>query len=508
MRKSLQFLLMICILLLSAQFVRSEDNITQQENVSITINETINQTALTLKIEIVLPEPVLLGVTYDSLFKITNLNHTPGSESFAFVIVKYNVSKNNTLIKEDYFNKTINYYSSSNTGKLFLEETGAYVLCGAVIEQNLSVCKEFEVINPLTILCNITINLSTDKEIYLEKEQVKIKNSINNDSYPYIIEYWVEDLFGREVKNRQTTSNTNQKTYTPALDENDKVLLVKNRLEFVACNNSNVLLENEAMVIIRKSQPIVLQAEEKKSAKTTCPTTKTTTVKTAQAVKTTSGTVNSTKTSSTAKKTIEGITSFYNLNKKYNRSINLYANIKINETFGFYDLVLTWDKGEEKQAVNNSGKAKFNVEIEPGVNLFSLELRKQSKTIDSKSLKVELAMTENKTSNNLTKAIIKSNSSQKQNNTGNNNAGNKSKAITNSNLSKHENNIALRVGTGILTPNYSYNNSNLSLPLPVTGSVVYESSNAKLLKIAPYLVILVVALAVAGILLPKKNKNN
>ncbi|MBU1199425.1 MAG: lamin tail domain-containing protein [Nanoarchaeota archaeon] len=253
-------------------------NESENENINETINETIDEpepiiqnetinnqteeniTNPTLKIEIIISENLFLGVTYTSLFKITNLNHVSGGENYVNVSVKYNVTKNdvlnNTLIKEDVFNKTINYYSSSNTGKLFIEETGNYTLCGTIINTTISVCKNFTVINPSQISCNISINLSTDKEIYLNNEKVKIYNIINNKTYPYIFEYWIEDLFGNDVKKRTNTSNTNQKTWTAKIVEKDRVFLVKNKLVFVGCNNSNINInsENEKMIIVKKQE--------------------------------------------------------------------------------------------------------------------------------------------------------------------------------------------------------------------------------------------------------------
>jgi hypothetical protein len=476
-------------------------------------NQTMegNSMQSNVKLEIILPEPVLLGVTYDSLFKITNLNHTPGTENFAFVIVKYNITKNiaksnnitnnsnnsntpdnNSLVKEDYFNKTINYYSSTDTGILFIEETGNYTLCGAVLNVSntaisntdpiFPVCKEFEVINPLSIPCSVEINLSTDKELYLEEEQVKIKNSLNNDSYPFIIEYWIEDLFGKEVKARQKTSNTNTKTYTPSLDENDRVFLVRNKLVFVACNNSNTALENEKMIVVKKEkqEKMITEQEAKKieaeNKKKNTSTAKKEASKTA-IVK-------------AAEKETGKISSFYTLSKNYNKQINLYANIKGN---GTYDLILMSNKGEQKQKINAPQKIKLIVEPEPGINLFTLELRQQNKTIDTKTLKIDLIKKENETVNK-----------KNANTTINNNTAKNNNSLTIVTAKKE---AALLKEAVLKKNNETLKKTNISLnsPLPITGSVVYESANVRILKLSPYLIALVVALVIVGLLLFKRR---
>ncbi|MBW2990282.1 lamin tail domain-containing protein [Candidatus Woesearchaeota archaeon] len=523
-------------------------NETTNQSVNTTINATPeenitkeNNTKTGLKLEIVIPETLYLGMMYTSLFKITNLDHVSGIEDNIFLMVRYNVTRNNTLVKEDYFNKTINYYSSSNTGRLFFEEAGIYTLCGFIVNSSISMCRDFAVINPLSIPCSIKLNLSTDKEMYLNKEKVKIKNIINNKSFPYIIEYWVEDLFGNEVKKKYNTSNTNQKTYTPKIVEKDRVFLVKNRLVFVACNNSNSELGNEKMIIIKKDEisigidddsdsglsidyvylpkskifsfgdsfnvklsihkgntaksvvNVFVEKDKKKvSEKTTFYLNKKNydynlTVKVflkpncknafndgyyalvveglgkraEEGIE-----IKGNKKGVCKEENIEEsgeISSFYTQSKKYKQRINLYANIKGK---GVYKAILQSRTGEQNKTIhlNSSEKVRFVVEVEPGKNIFILKLRKDDNVVDTKTLVVELEGEENKES--LIEELL----------------------LEKNNKTNEELNSSV---------NYSL--------VPVTGGVVYESNNMRIVKYAPYLLSFVLTLVIVGLILSKRQ---
>jgi len=513
------------------------------ETVDDSINETSeeNKTNSGLKLEIVLSETLFLGIIYDSLFKITNLDHVPEVEDNVFVMVRYNVTKNNTLVKEDIFNKTINYYSSSKTGWLFFEEPGNYTLCGVIINTSVLVCREFAVINPLGIPCFIQLNLSTDKEVYLNQEKVKIKNIISNKSFPYIIEYWIEDLFGEEVKKRYNTSNTNQKTWTAKIVEKDRVFLVKNKLVFVACNNSNPELENEKMIVVKKNKASIGKDDDSDSSISIdfvyLPKSEVFSFGDEFKVKlsihkgdTTKSVINvfvkgnSKKVSEETKfylnkknadynltvnvflkpncenkfsngyydLVIEGlgkiareeieikenkkgvcneesteeegeITSFYTRSNKYREKINLYANIKGK---GIYKTILQSKIGEQNQIVDINSSEKLKFEVEPGIgtNLFVLELRKDDKVIDIKTLLVELEGEEEKGS--LEEKVF----------------------------SGKDNKTNEKVSTSV---NYSL--------APITGGVVYESNNVKIVRYAPYLLCFVLALVIVGLILSKRR---
>ena len=107
----------------------------------------------------------------------------------------------------------------------------------------------------ITILpvCNISVNITSSKTIYTD-EKITFYNKISNNSFPYKIEYWIEDLFGDIIKSKRNTTNTNQKSFSPSYTELDQVLILKNKLVFINCTNINIdSIFAEKLVIAAKN---------------------------------------------------------------------------------------------------------------------------------------------------------------------------------------------------------------------------------------------------------------
>ena len=233
-------------------------------------NET--ETGTDIKLAVQLDDLSYILQEYTQLFNIRILNKNDcGIEDN--VTVFYNITENNNLIKQDYFSRGIGCSGYANTGSITFNYSGNYSICGLVTDSAINdtnkdndfICKNILVIDTRTIPCNISINLTTDRMFYLDNETVEFYNNLNDESFPYAIEYWVEDLFGNIFKKKINTTNTNQKSYSPKISEQDLVLLIKNYV-YALCNDSNISDNSaEKMIIIKNTDPQFLSSQENSS---------------------------------------------------------------------------------------------------------------------------------------------------------------------------------------------------------------------------------------------------
>ena len=192
-----------------------------------------------------LDESLYLNTHYTALFKLEITGKKPCSPKDT-VTVWYNISKNGSLIKEDSFSKEIGCTTSASTGELTPAETGQYVLCGLIVNSSVAgnypsplSCSEFEVLDTSSFSCDISLHLKTNETIFYEHGQsIGFKPELNNKSFPFVIEYWIEDLFGSIVKPKTNTTNTNEKSWKTTIKEEDRVLFVRSVL-YPSCTDQN-----------------------------------------------------------------------------------------------------------------------------------------------------------------------------------------------------------------------------------------------------------------------------
>ena len=163
--------------------------------------------------------------------------------------MKYSLNdeENKTISEDQFFREEIGCSTYSNTGKLDLETEGTYTLCGEIISasvpdynvDNNKICQEIKVIDTSKIPCDLSLVIDTIGIFYAYPESIGFDFILSSEEYPYFITYWIEDLFGNKLKEKYTTTNTNKKSFTPNIDEEDRVVFLKAEMETV-CNDTNL----------------------------------------------------------------------------------------------------------------------------------------------------------------------------------------------------------------------------------------------------------------------------
>ena len=124
---------------------------------------------------------------------------------------------------------------------LSIQTIYAHDVCNSTLENNTNMLPEG--------YCSISLGLQTDKTEYKNQEKITIYNILNDKNYNYTIDYWIEDEEGNTIKEKTSTTNTNNKQYTPKLDQ-DTTLIIKNNLTKIDCNNTINDTHNEIKVLV------------------------------------------------------------------------------------------------------------------------------------------------------------------------------------------------------------------------------------------------------------------
>lgn len=436
-------------------------NETANETINVTINETMNETInQTINITINETTNTSINITVNVTINVT-INET------------MNVSMNETM------NNTINI-SINETGPAINETTNATVnvtintsiniTTNASINSTSNTSSDSNITNatePLANLCSVSINITTDKIIYENGEAMEFTIMLSNKSREFIIEYWIEDLFGSEIKARRNTSLLTKKSFTPKIDDKDKVMVAKAKLIYVDCNNSNPAQESGSLFIVKFSewQP----TEEKKCS---CPSCSSSSKTTTSSTGTASSTSKAGSTSSTelmkipeSKKETAKIVSFYTRTKKWRDNITLYANVELGKYVRAeeLELLLISDLEEQKLGINSSGTISLDAKAGPGRNIFTLNLLDEGIIIDTRMLEANLSIEE--------KEVLAEKSSF----------------------------------AGPNAPDEQSVQNSTKATDPLTGKVVYESSNKRLTGYAPYILVFVMLIVIIALSLLRKK---
>ena len=210
-------------------------------------------------LEIYLDEIIYINTKYTQLFKITIENKANCSETDK-ITVSYNIT-NPELIKQDEFTKEMGCSSYASTGEFTPTIPGNYTICGTIVSSTVNetdfsdnwACTSFTVIDTSAMRCNITINITTNETwVYEEGQSIQFETILNNETFPFIIQYWIEDFFGNIYKDPYNTTNTNQKSWKTNIEEQDRVLFIKS-IVYPNCNDSYLSDNSAEKMFIVKS---------------------------------------------------------------------------------------------------------------------------------------------------------------------------------------------------------------------------------------------------------------
>ena len=206
-----------------------------------------------LKLEPYLQKEIYTNYNYNQLFKIKFLDKDNCSDKEE-IVVKYSLFKQQELIYENIFSKEVGCSTYSSTGNLLIGEEGEYVLCGySISHESNQICQNITVIDISKVPCDLAISVLTEKLVYDNGEKIGYYNVLNEEKFPYYIEYWVEDFLGEVFKKKIQTTNTNKRSYTPKIKEVDRALLIRATV-YPSCADLNISNnEAEQLVIVVNS---------------------------------------------------------------------------------------------------------------------------------------------------------------------------------------------------------------------------------------------------------------
>jgi len=177
---------------------------------------------------------------------------------------------------DDTLNDTINYIQNNTVSDINDTIDTANDTIDAITNTTINYTVDHTINDTINDTLNYVINLneSVDKDdcsasikIYLKNESgqcerdpeirennvaIKFYNKIeffgNISTKNYSIEYWVEDLKGNIVKNKMTTNNQDEKSFTPKIEESDKILIIQSLIKDIDCNISNGTAEKMLLI--------------------------------------------------------------------------------------------------------------------------------------------------------------------------------------------------------------------------------------------------------------------
>lgn len=201
-------------------------------------------------------QTIICNENISKVFKIERLNYTSNNSDLK-IYYQQKTILNKTIIQEKNISKTINKYTLSNTGEIFVNESGIFEIKIIFHKNNSfkdietnensrswfmnSSCQTNNDINSSNNDSNNNqsnneeekdcfqdIDILVNKNIFLIDEKVLIDFYMYPKPQNYSIKYHIEDLFGEIIKKEILTTNTNTKTHTfKEMNAFEKTYLIK-----------------------------------------------------------------------------------------------------------------------------------------------------------------------------------------------------------------------------------------------------------------------------------------
>ncbi len=101
--------------------------------------------------------------------------------------------------------------------------------------------------------CDVSISVSADKYLYEEGETVRFSPLIKGEPGEFEIEYYVTDINLNIIKNKQVTNNKNEKSFTPSIDEKDRIFFIHMNITPECEDNNQTNNYANASIVVRKN---------------------------------------------------------------------------------------------------------------------------------------------------------------------------------------------------------------------------------------------------------------
>lgn len=208
-----------------------------------------------------LSSPLYLGVLYDDLFHIEIAKENCSEKDNVTVAYTIHDETGNLLKNATFTREKIGCSTGANTGSFTPTTPGTIAILGRIIESTVpedtlednAINFSLSVVDPATISCDSSLSVVLNETLFhADGEKITFTPKPTNTTFPFRIEYWIEDLFGTVIKSRVNTTNANQKSWTAQSNEDDRVYLLKAQL-YPSCLDESII-DNavEKLLIVRK----------------------------------------------------------------------------------------------------------------------------------------------------------------------------------------------------------------------------------------------------------------